>query len=114
MQHRAEAGGQAGVQPGAARGVQQGAQGGVRAGAEAGVQPGAHGELQGHQQRGQLAPAMTPYSFLSPQVCEQVPVVNCRKVPRQQCSPVCKPTYYCEVCQENDSYGAPQVTLNHL
>jgi hypothetical protein len=37
--------------------------------------------------------------------------VNCRKVPRQQCSPVCKPTYYCEVCQENDSYGAPQAPV---
>ena len=31
----------------------------------------------------------------------------------QQCSPVCVPTYYCEVCQ-NDEYGAPLVTLNKI
>mgnify|MGYP003328886464 CR=1 FL=1 len=55
--------------------------------------------------------------YCSPQVCEQVPEVKCVQVPRQQCSPVCKPTYYCEVCQpsdEVDGYGAPQVSVKHI
>ena len=44
------------------------------------------------------------------EVCDQVPEVSCTTVERQQCSPACSPTYYCQVCQqqeEPDSYGAP-------
>jgi len=31
-------------------------------------------------------------------------------VSRPQCSPVCTPTFFCEVCQA-DAYGAPQAPV---
>ena len=40
-----------------------------------------------------------------------MPKTTCRQVDRQQCTPQCTPTYYCEVCEAeaaaSDSYGSP-------
>ena len=46
----------------------------------------------------------TTTSYFSP----QVPQLQCRKVPRPQCSNVCSPTYFCEVSIEQPTHkGVP-------